>query len=93
MLTLTFPTPRNVAKWRATTLVDDDGTIFVPACCHRAGEFMGLMFSSQDGIGYILHHGHPFLPLDWFVKDCPEDMETWSNIRKMVERETQECPE
>lgn len=93
MLTLTYADiPRGTPKWQATILVDDDGRAYVPAMLWPSGELLGVAASSQDGEKSIICRNHPFVPLDWIMRECPEDMETWSSIKAMVDRDAAEHP-
>ena len=78
--------PRSIPKWKATILVADDGTVYVPLMLCPSGEGNGLLFASQDGEELKIHRNHSFVRLKWLAREYPEEMEKWQAVKAMVEK-------
>ena len=58
-------------EWLRTALRADDGRWFIPAAA-SGGESVTFLCACQDGVPYMIHEQHPFVLLDWMVREYPE---------------------
>lgn len=74
---------RKVPKWARRCVVDDSGTLFVPAVIAGA-EMMVLLCAGFDGTPAILDGEHTYYPADWMAREFPETKETVNRISERI---------
>lgn len=70
------------AEWKRSLLVADDGGLYAPAVAAGVTEAVAFYTAAYDGIAFIRHKKHLFLPLSWMRREYPEERELWDVMEK-----------
>lgn len=69
-------------EWKRTAFFQD-GEVYVPAGIFD-NEQRAFLCACYDGVGFVSHKGHAYLPASWIKQEYPKDADLAESVERRI---------